>query len=190
MLSKYGARTRPVYKVKTTEGEELVTVIMTGHGLGRYSELTKPIPEHIVQATFYAQAYGLEKILFLYLGKDVEPGSYDDPESLSNFPIKVFEHTVSPLDIAITRSKVMTINESVDQGELPEAEWDDPEEPGAPCGWCGFRNQCKPEHFAADVIPANRLLSDLGRSALTPGAYIKHLGAKDLREEFAQVRPE
>ena len=187
---KYGPRVCPVYKVKDKDGNKnFVTVVMTGHNLGGFSELEEPKREHVIQATYYANHFKVGKILFLYIGKDVDEAGYSEQGELSNYPIKSYIHNVDPIDVDFIKAKTEMIYESVDKGNLPDRDYD-PTDRKAMCRFCEFRTQCAPEAFGSQLIPANELLVKLGKPELTEGPGVMHKYKADLTNDFALSRIE
>lgn len=151
-----GPRMLPVYKVKIDGKDELITVLMIGNTQGQFSALTKPKPEHILQASSYStilsQKLGVEinDILFLYVGKDVSGLSYDEDSPL-NVPVKLFETPVDPTTTDLVDIKLSDIFSCTDNGTLPEKEftpdtWE--------CRGCPYVWHCYPESLPEDVVEA------------------------------------
>jgi len=178
--SKYGSRICPVYKVKVGNKDELVTVLMAGNSMGAFSSLEKPKSEHVMQASLYANYLGIEKILFLYVGKDIDSRSYDN-DDLLNFPIKIFEHEVDDLDIGVIEDKIETIYSFVDKKELPPRDynWEDNK---SPCKFCDFNWQCWKDKVNTEVLDAR--LETLGIPKLKEGPEVMHKAKKDLKATY------
>jgi hypothetical protein len=181
---KFGSKECGVYKLKIDNKDELVTVIMAGDSMGSFSALKKPKAEHILQASLYARELGLEKILFLYIGKDVDSRHYSNNDSLFNVPMKIFEWTVTALDINLIDSKIARIYEAVDRGELPSKDYNF-EEKKSPCRYCPYNWQCYPDRVdEAKLKGINLELEEISLPTLQKGPGVLHRYKKDLATEY------
>lgn len=165
--TKFGLRNCPVYNVLIGGEKRAITVLFTSNIYGRFSNLKKPADYHIPQASLYAKHFGLKDILFIYIGKDVNPQLYDT-NSLFNAPIKIFHHVVNPIDTLLIETKVKEIYESVDKGELPE---NDIEKGSSDCFYCPYKWQCLEQDVNIDLLNAE--LTQIGRPALKKGPVLK-----------------
>jgi hypothetical protein len=181
--SRFGTRVSPVYKLKVEGRDELVTVLMVGNSMGAFSSLERPKSEHVMQASLYAHELNLNKIIFIYVGKDIDSRTYEDAEDLLNLPVKVYEHTVQPLDIATIKGKIRNIYEYVDKGELPPRDygWD---EDKSSCKWCPYAWQCWPDKVNIDRI--RKQLEALGLPELKEGPSIMHKPKRSLEKDYAE----
>ena len=177
---RFGKRMCPVYKVMVEGKEEDVTIIMIGNSIGAFSSLNKPKPEHIQQASLYASQLGLEDILFIYVGKDVDPKHYTEDEFL-NLPIKIFETKVTPLSVDLIKEKIGSIYKYTDEETLPPQEYKFGED-HSPCKWCPFLWQCYPEQV--DISSITCSLSKLGIESLIEGPGVIHEYSSNLKEEY------
>jgi hypothetical protein len=178
----------PVYKVKVDGAEQFVTVTMIGNSAGQFTQLLSPKPAHVAQASLYADFYGIKKILFLYVGKDVDSRNYEDTEDLLNWPIKILEHTVDPGDVDLLKRKFTKIYSYTDQGELPPRDYDNPGVKDAECPYCPYKWTCFPETVNREELSSK--FSRLGLIPLTDGANTMHVAATgSLEEEFRNKRP-
>jgi len=139
VTGKRGARTCPVYKLKVDGKDQLVTVLLASNMLGKFSNLKKPLPQHIQQASIYANHFGLENILFVYIAKDANPFLYEDENNLLNIPIKILEYKIKSEEVALIKSGVQEIYRYVDNGELPPREYT-PD--STDCKFCPHRKTC------------------------------------------------
>jgi len=178
---KFNNREAPVYKLKIDGKDELVTVLMVGNSMGSFSSLKKPKPDHILQASLYANALNLKKILFIYVGKDIDSRGYKDLDDLLNIPVKVFKHEVDELDIELISSKVKGIYDFVDNKELPPRDYT-LEEDRSGCKFCPYSWQCWPESI--EIAELNERLSNAGLPPLKEGPGITHKFKKDLKKEY------
>jgi len=149
----YGMREYPIFKVETPEGEKSVALVMAGNSPGAFTMLIEPKREHILQASVYADWFKIKKVLFIYVGKDVDMMNYKDRQSLFNIPVKIFEHEVNQEDVALCKLKVKTIYEYLDRGELPpgDYEWGDTE-----CLMCPYKQLCWPDKVDYRGVEAER----------------------------------
>ena len=155
---------------------------MVGNSIGSFSSLTKPKPEHVQQASVYASELGLENILFIYVGKDVDPKHYSEEEFL-NLPIKIFEVKVSNTAVDLIKCKIESIYQATDSGSLPAKEYT-LEEDRSPCKWCPFLWQCYPEQV--DITSIKKDLISLGIEDLVEGPGVTHQYNIDLSEEYRE----
>ena len=183
----YGVRECPVYKVNLETGEQLVTIIRACNTLGAFSQLEKPKPAHILQASYYANHYNLKKILFLYVAKDSNFRDYKEEADLLNYPMKIYEHAVDPLDILFIKDKVAGIYRMTDKGALPPKEWDSPDDSGSECGYCPFLFECHPKFQSLMEVNGNLLKA--GLPPISPGSGITHTPEADLAQAFADQVP-
>lgn len=183
--SAYGVKDQPVYKLKIEGKDELVTILMAGNSAGSFTNLQKPKPEHIMQASLYANQLGLDKILFIYLGKDVDNNLYK--EDLLNTPIKIFEHVVDELDIDIIKNKVETIYSYTDERKLPPRDYEYGEDK-SPCKWCSHRHLCYPDKI--DIEPINKQLIELELEPLSLESGKVHKYKKSLKSEYKKRKVE
>ena len=181
LITRFGKKvTVPVYQLKIKGIDTQVTVVNMANNSGQFTALKKPKPAHILQASMYAKSFGIDKILFIYIGKDSN-GKYQT-DSLGNCPIKIIEHKVKDLDIELIYNKINNIYKYVDEEQLPPREYS-PNEPKSECPWCNFRHHCYPENI--DLEPINHELKLLGKPELVPGQLgILHTPKKSLQEEY------
>lgn len=185
VVTKIGEREYPVHKIKFDGKEELVTVIKIGNTAGQWTNLSCPKEEHIQQASLYANYFGINKILFLYLGKDVDPRIYDSEEPLLNFPLKAFIHEVDPLDIFLIEDKIRNgVYAYTDNGELPDRNHQSPEEDE--CGFCQYSFQC---WKTKDISGLNTRLKFLGLKEISLEPGVIHNPSKNLEEEYSKKKP-
>ena len=179
--SKYGVKSHPVYKLNTDNGEELITVLMAGNSMGSYGALTEPKSEHILQASLYADYLGIDSIIFIYVGKDVDSNEYENRESLLNLPVKVFEYPVRKEVLSIINEKIVSIYEYVDANTLPPRDYGFTENK-SPCGYCPFRWQCYPDNV--DLESIKQEMKNLGMPDLVPGPGVMHEPVKSLKKKY------
>lgn len=161
VVSKFGRRTCPVYKVSLDGNkEEMITVLMVSNMAGKFSNLQKPQEDHIMQASLYASRLGLEDILFIYVGKDVDPRSYKE-DNMLNVPIKTFHHKVDPDDVTLAEVKIEEIYSFTDQNELPPRDFEPTDKE---CSWCPFLWTCYPD--LVDLEALNSTLKKHGFETL------------------------
>jgi hypothetical protein len=174
----------PVHEIQIGGTLKAVTVIRQGLTLGAFSQIKEPKPVHLAQASMYAKCKGIKKILFLYVGKDVDQRTYEDPSSLTNFPIKIFEREVDDFTTLVLESKISEIYKKTDEGQLPprDYDWGSNE-----CEFCQFKWTCW--NSKVDLPEINTKLKDLGLKSLVDGPGKTHKPKSDLRQEFEDQKP-
>jgi len=140
VYTKHGARICPVYKLYVNGKQELVTILLITNILGKYDNLISPLPKHILQASIYADEFGLEDILFIYVGKDYSPSMYDEEDPL-NIPIKIFHVKLDRNNILLIEDRIKDIYSYIDKGELPPREYG---QDSYECMYCPYKTLCRP----------------------------------------------
>ncbi len=144
--------------------------------LSPFEKLKEAKPEHISQASLYAWLTtqpGFEtdrlsapltrmpQVMIVYVAKDLNPRYYEEhpedyPESKSllNAPYKIFTHTPSQPQIDVLLTKVRSVWEHLDRGELPSRDYHHtPQRVAYACVDCPFRQECyqKEGYFTEDA---------------------------------------
>lgn len=141
------------------------TLLDVIHKPGAFTELEKPKPEHIDQATYYASRLKADAILLVYLAKDFEESAYED-DSLLNIPIKAFEEEVNPATVDALSTKAKKIWEHLEIGKarggnpeswLPPRQYH-PDDIFSECTFCDYRYTCYKEHEATAEQLSRRLV--------------------------------
>jgi len=164
VVESWGVRECPVYSLNIKNSAEPVTVTLATNILGKFSNLRGPVPYHLAQASAYAQHFGLEDILFIYVGKDADPAGYEDAEDFENSPIKVFHHKVDSTDLALIDIQLEEIYSFVDAGKLPPHGHSLGDRI---CDFCPYKWQCFPG--SVDVDKINSKLEAIGMQKLVEG---------------------
>jgi hypothetical protein len=106
---------------------------LTGGGIivtlpGRFTELINPEPEHIAQAHMHTYlikkhlGIDIKGIIFLYVAKDADLKEYEE-ESVYDVPVKQMITPISSIIQEQVLSRVHSVWEHVDKGELPPRNW-------------------------------------------------------------------
>ena len=137
-----------------------------------------------MQASFYASRNGLKKVLFLYVAKDFNVHMYENPDDLQNFPMKTFEYEVEDSIVESIAAKAAEVHKHVNDEKLPPRQWESPDDNGAHCKNCAYRNQCHPKLYKEDELIANEMLIKLGMEPIKHGPWVKHEKTKDMKTVF------
>lgn len=177
VTTKHSTIDYPVYKLKVNGKDELVTVLMIGNSVGSFTSLQSPKANHIAQASLYASYLNIDKILFIYVGKDSDSKNYQD-DNILNLPIKIIEHKVDSTDVLAIKQKIKDVYSYTDKTELPprDFKW---EEDRSECTFCPYNWQCYPDKINIDVI--KNKISKVGIHNLVEGPNIKHISSSNIQ---------
>lgn len=132
--------------------------------LSSFERLQQPKKEHLLQTNVYAwmvKEMGLvdelPRIMLIYVGKDIDSGSYDSvrlQDRLLAIPYKVYVRDAEESFIAEALKRAKHIWSRVRNGELPGKDhWHKPGSPDWHCEVCPFRKTCYAEegYFETDA---------------------------------------
>lgn len=113
------------------------------------SMMTKPKKSHIAQASLYAHALGINKILFMYLSTNMDPEVYNAvntryPHRNIDVPYQLFVIDKDEELVQLSIERAILLKNYLDLGEAPPKEFYHATDGFPQCGNCAFRHLCYP----------------------------------------------